>query len=299
MPTVLVATDEGLRAFDDGGPARTDLPDRPVTWVTRARTETWAIVDGSEIWRSENAEWRHVADVGRVRATCLAAIGDDLFVGSAQAHLFRFDGQRLESVEGFDEAEGRDGWYTPWGGPPDTRSIANWDDDTYVNVHVGGILRSDDDAKTWSPTIDVDADVHQVTTADEGAVLAACAGGLATSKDRGSTWSFRTDGLDSAYSRAVAVCGDTVLVSASRGPRGGGAALYRGDIGDGPFERCDLGAGWFEGNIDTAWLDALPEEAFAAVGTPDGSLFVSEDAGATWEERAWELGSISRVLVMP
>jgi hypothetical protein len=52
------------------------------------------------------------------------------------------------------------------------RSIANWDDDLYANVHVGGILRTADGGETWTPTIDIDADVHHVTTA-EGIVLAA------------------------------------------------------------------------------------------------------------------------------
>ena len=101
-----------------------------------------------------------------------------------------------------------------------------------MNVHVGGILRTDDGGGAWTPTIDIDADVHHVTTA-EGMVLAACAGGLSVSTDRGVTWSTRTDGLDARYSRAVAVCGDAVLVSASNGPRGGKAAVYRGPLAGG------------------------------------------------------------------
>ena len=126
-----------------------------------------------------------------------------------------------------------------------------------MNVHVGGILHTDDYGRTWNPTIDIDADVHQVATA-EGVVLAACAGGLATSVDRGSTWTMRNEGLEATYSRAVVVCGDTVLVSASNGPRGGQAAVYRGDLASGPFERCTAGLpGWFDDNIDTYRLDAL------------------------------------------
>ena len=131
-------------------------------------------------------------------------------------------------------------------------------------------------------------------------MLAACAGGLATSVDRGTTWTMRSDGLEAPYSRAVVVCGDTVLVSASDGPRGGRAAVYRGDLAAGPFERCTAGLpGWFDDNIDTYHLDALNDGSFAAFGTSDGRLFGSEDAGSTWHELASDLGAVQHVLVLP
>ena len=157
-----------------------------------------------------------------------------------------------------------------------------------------------DGGATWRPTIDVDADVHQVTTA-EGLVIAACAGGVALSSDRGATWTYRTDGLDNRYSRGVAVCGDVLLASASRGPRGGDAAVYRGAVAaDGQFERCRGGLpDAFEGNIDTYRLDALRLGPVAAFGTEDGRVFVSHDAGSTWELLAERLGDIRRVLVLP
>jgi len=272
MPRLLVAARDGLHPFDDQGrPGEVQHLGRSVTAVAPARSDLWAVVDGSQIWHDAGTEWRHVADLDRFRATCLASIDEDVFVGSSEARLFRIAGETLEPVSAFDGAEGRSTWYTPWGGPPDTRSIANWDDDIYVNVHVGGILRSRDRGETWTPTIDVDADVHQVTTA-EGLVLAACAGGLAASTDRGTTWSFRTEGLEARYSRAVAVSGEAVLISSSNGPRGGRAAVYRADLAGGTFERCLAGPGWFDDNIDSYCLDALPDGSFAAFGTSDGRL---------------------------
>jgi hypothetical protein len=299
MPRILVATRDGMHTFDDGQPREVDRIGRSVTALGRARDEFWAIVDASELWQGTGAEWSHVADLNDLRATCVAGIGPDVFVGSSEARLFRLAGEALEPVVAFDRAKGRDTWYTPWGGPPDTRSIANWDDDLYVNVHVGGILHTDDGGETWTPTIDVDADVHQITTA-EGRVLAACAGGLASSTDRGATWTHRTDGLEARYSRAVAVCGDAVLVSTSNGPRGGRAALYRGNLAGGIFERCRTGLPeWFDENIDTYCLDALPDGSFAAFGTSDGRLYDSTDQGATWAERASGLQPVQRVLVLP
>lgn len=308
MPSLIVATADGVHLVDAAGAEPSAEPSaeptvdhagRPVTSLGRAGAAFWALLDPAELWRWDDGSWTHVADLdGGPRATCVAGIGPEVFVGSSEAHLFRLQGGRLELLEGFEEAEGRDNWYTPWGGPPDTRSIANWDEHLYVNVHVGGILRSDDGGETWTPTIDIDADVHQVTAA-EGLVLAACARGLAQSTDRGATWRYRTDGLHARYSRAVAVCGDALLLSASQGPRGGGAAVYRANPTDGPFERCRSGLPeWFDDNIDTSCLDALPDGSLAAFGTADGRLFVSRDQGSTWDLIA-QLPEVHRVLVMP
>jgi hypothetical protein len=296
MLRLLVATRNGLHRFGDDGPAgEVQHLGRSVTALAPARADVWAVVDGSQIWHEAGSEWRHVAELDGLGATCLASIDESVFVGSSEARLFRIAGESLEPLSAFDEAEGRSTWYTPWGGPPDTRSIANWDDDVYVNVHVGGILHSRDRGDTWAPTIDIDADVHQVTTA-EGLVLAACAGGLATSADDGTTWSMRTEGLEARYSRAVAVCGDAVLVSSSSGPRGERAAVYRADLAGGAFARCLVGP--FDDNIDSYCLDALPDGSLAAFGTSDGRVYASTDAGSSWEERASGLPPVQRVLVM-
>ncbi len=274
------------------------LAGRSVTAVVRDGPELWAIVDRSEVWHAPEAGWRLVATLQGYQATCIA-MTDAIHVGSSNARLFRLAGETLEPVVAFDDAEGRSEWYTPWGGPPATRSLSEWGDDVYVNVHVGGILHTGDQGPTWNPTIEIDADVHQVATA-EGFVLAACAGGLATSLDHGATWTMRSEGLDAPYSRAVVVCGDTLLMSASNGPRGGRAAVYRADISAGAFERCTAGLpGWFDDNIDTYHLDALNDGSFAAFGTSDGRIFGSEDAGSTWQEMASDLATIQHVLVLP
>ena len=297
VATILVATDDGLRSFGgDGIPLAPQLAGRSVTFIARVASEVWAIVDASAVWRSSATGWMLVADVDDLRATCLA-FTDSWLVGTSQAHLFRLVDDALVKVEPFDRAEGREAWYTPWGGPPDTRSISEWGDDVYVNVHVGGILRTDDGGDSWSPTIDIDADVHQVTTA-EGFVFAACAGGLATSSDRGTTWAYRAEGLERRYARGVTVCGDSVLVSTSSGPRGGQAAVYRSGLADGAFERCRNGLPeWFDDNIDSYCLDSFPDGTLAAFGTSDGRVYVSTDVGVTWGELATGLAPIHRILV--
>jgi len=297
---VLVASREGLHPFDATGVAGPlQLAGHAVGTIAPHGRELWAAVDGSELWHAIEEKWGQVADLPGLRIASVAATDADVFVGSSEARLFRVAGDRLEPVAAFDRAEGRSTWHTPWGGPPETRSMSEWDDDLYVNVHVGGIQRTDDRGEHWTPTIDIDADVHQVATA-EGLVLAACAGGLAVSEDRGTTWALRADGLEARYSRAVSVCGDTVLVSASNGPRGGRSAVYRGALANGGFERCRDGLPeWFEDNIDSSCLDALPDGSFAAFGTSDGQLFGSRDAGLSWSELASGGAGIRRVLVVP
>ncbi len=301
MPRILVATADGLHELGDRAvPGRVHHAGRVVTTVVEWEKQLWAIIDRSEVWHMAEVDgWDQLGDLGHYQGTCLAFMKEDVLVGSSQARLFRVVGEGIEPVAAFDRVEGRSRWYTPWGGPPDTRSISEWDEAVYVNVHVGGILRTEDRGETWTPTIDIDADVHQVTTA-EGLVLAASARGLAMSADRGGAWTFRSEGLEAPYSRAVTVCGDAALVSASRGPRGGRAAVYRGALGGGRLERCRTGLPeWFDDNIDSYCLDANPDRPFAAFGTSDGRVFASEDAGRSWGEFASGLPSVRRVLVLP
>ena len=299
MLLILVATRDGLHTLDQRGhEAAAQHAGRPVTAVVRDGSQLWAIVDRAQIWHSLEGEWRHVATLESVAATCIA-MTDAILVGSSKARLFRLIDGALEPGEPFDLAEGRDTWHTPWGGPPDTRSISEWGHDVYVNVHVGGILHTGNNGATWNPTIDIDADVHQVATAD-GLVLAAGARGLSASTDKGATWSLRTDGLDARYSRAVVVCGDRVLLSASEGPRGGRAGVYRADLVSGAFERCRTGLpDWFDENIDTYCLDALNDGSYAAFGTADGRVYGSDDGGDTWLELITGLPSVEHLLLVP
>ena len=301
MASVLVAGDDGLRTFDAGGNrGPVHLEGRRVTTFVGDRDDLWAIVDRQELWHGVGrTDWTHRATLEGHEATSIA-FTYELTVGTSEARLFQLDDDTLRPVEAFDRVQGRDGWYTPWGGPPDTRSFSEWGRDVYVNVHVGGIPHTEDEGRTWTPTIDVDADVHQVATA-RGMVLAACAGGLASSTDRGETWSWRSDGLEAPYSRAIAVCGDLVLVSASNGPRGSRSAVYRAGLKGGAFERCTDGLPEaFDDNIDTYCLDALPDDgSFAAFGSSDGRVFASVDQGRTWSELAGGLPAVRRVLVLP
>jgi hypothetical protein len=292
---ILVGTADGLHELDAGGaPGEVQHAGREVTYIAPEGWELWAILDGREVWHTAGIDWWvHIGDLDGLRGNCMADTRAGVIVGTSEARLFRVAGEGLETVDGFESAPGRDGWYTPWGGPPDSRSISEDGDTVYVNVHVGGILRSRDKGETWEPTIDLDADVHKVW-ATRDRVFAPCAQGVGVSEDQGDTWSMRTDGLHASYCRGVAVCGDTVLVSASEGPSGSRSAVYRGDAGGGPLERC---TDWFEKNIDSGCLDSTNE--VAAFGTEDGRVFASTDQGSKWNEIASGLTPVTRVLVIP
>lgn len=293
---VRIGTDDGVHDLGSGGTAQ--LAGREVAALVPDGSMWWALTDGLTIWRSDgDGEWSEAA-TSDVLAHCLLPAADGLLLGTAEARLLRLAEGRLEAIDAFDAVEGRDSWYTPWGGPPDTRSLAADDAGTvFANVHVGGIPRSADGGATWRPTIDVDADVHQVLAA-RGLVFAACALGLAVSADGGDSWIFETDGLHATYSRAAAVCDDTLLISVSTGPRGDRAAVYRRPLAGGAFERCQEGLPeWFSANIDSHCLTAAGSEV--AFGTRDGEVFLSGDEGRTWKLAADGLPRVTCLAISP
>jgi hypothetical protein len=109
----------------------------------------------------------------------------------------------------------------------------------------------------------------------------------------GGSWRFSADGLRAPYARAVGLDGDVLFMSASTGPRGGRAALYRREAGA-AFEPCEGGLPeWFAGNIDSHCLAAAG--GTVVFGTDDGRVFTSEDGGDSWQASAEGLGHVTCV----
>lgn len=295
---VVLGTESGVHS--PGYPVA--LAGRTVTALAPRHGGGWlALVEGREVWSgAPGTGWELMATLpAGVDCTCLADTGParGVIAGVAGAHLWWVDGG--QDVR-FEDAPGRAGWYTPWGGPPDTRSISVGPDGSHwVNVHVGGILRSSEGG-AWQATIDVDSDVHQVHALGDGRVLAACARGLAESGDGGLTWEYAASGLDGRYSRAVAVAGTTVVVSASTGPRTGRAGIYHRPL-DQPgarFGRSTAGlpaSGWFPFNIDTGQLAAA--DSNVVLGTEAGEAYLSVDGAHSWESVARGLPPVTAVAV--
>ena len=292
--SLMVGTEDGL--FEFGPRENKALSSHAVTAFSQQNGSTWAILDGRSLWRTRaGGSWQELASLDDGRAHCLLPAQGSVILGTSEAHVVRLEDGVLHAVESFDRVAGRDAWHTPWGGPPDTRSLCQDQSGTiYANVHVGGVVRSDDDGGTWLPTgLDIRADVHQVLAHPSGPLLVATAWGFGESRDGGHAWRFRNEGLHASYSRAVAVSNGTVFVTASRGPRQGcEAAVYRRSLdGEEPFAKCEGGlTESFAENIDTYCLAA---DASAVVfGTRDGSVFLSQDGGETWDGVASGLPAI-------
>lgn len=286
MIDALVATQRGL--FRAGTPDPVAFEDSDVTALSP--DARWAILDRRQLWRHGD-EWEKVVTAD-FDLNCVLESDGEVYLGTHPAHLLRLTNHGLETVREFEEVEGRDGWFTPWGGPPDVRSLAAGSEgELYVNVHVGGIVRGD--GRSWDPTLDIGADVHEVRTSGD-LIVAACAVGLAESGDRGFAWSFDEEGLHATYARAIAVGDDYLFMSVSHGPRGGDAAIYRQPCGgDRAFERCDLRS--FPDNIDTGCLDAVGH--VVAFGTREGQVFASTDDGGSWDVVSEELPPVQHLVL--
>jgi photosystem II stability/assembly factor-like uncharacterized protein len=295
---VLVATEDGLYAVDGDGSAKRLVPGDVGAIAPSAQRRTyWLVVGGHQLVELRGDEARAVASA-REDLTSVVGTRDEVFVGAVGAHVLRVvDGQLVRS-ESFDEIDTRDRWTQPWGAPGDVRSFATDGSSTvYVNVHVGGILRTRDRGETWVQTIDHEIDVHQVARATDGRLFAATgAGGLAMSDDDATTWSFVTEGLHGTYLRAVAPVPGGVVVSASTGPFTHSGALYRWDDDARVFERCDRGIPTtFDGNVDSHWI-AATDEVVACIG-PNATVYRSDDSGASWRVLATGLARPHAVLV--
>jgi hypothetical protein len=297
---VLVATSHGLwQLTGDRSHAVDAFAGRAVNALAHDRASTWAIVDGNSLWQARDGSWRQRATIPGASATCLAATSAGVLVGTEHAHLLQLGEHGVTPLSTFEDVEGRQAWYSPWGAPADTRSIAVGPDAAiYVNVHVGGVVRSNDGGASWTPTLDIESDVHQVLAHPTrgGVVLVAAAAGFGLSLDGGAHWQFVTAGLHAHYLRAVAISGDDVLVSASAGFHGRRATLYRKPLVGGRFERCRAGLPqWFGDNVDTAGLAAAG--ALAVCGTQDGRIFRSVDGGRHWQLAVKDLPPITALTI--
>ena len=298
---VRVGTADGLYALD--GSRERQVAGHSVTALSR----DWAVFDSETVVYQANGGWRQALTVRSPERSlgihgALLSRSDEAIVGWGSSLTRVFKQKRFEPIQGFETVAGRDDWHAVGSRKPYVRSLtATAGGVLLANVHVGGIPRSTDDGATWQPTIDVDADVHQVRAHPDRPelVLAAAAVGLCRSDDAGATWTVHTDGLHASYCRAVATAGDMLFVSASTGPFTEEAAVYRRAIDEtGPLQRCTDGLpDWQPHNIDTGCLDT--DGSRVAFGGADGVVYGSDDAGRTWRVLADGLPPVSAVAIDP
>ena len=288
--TVWLLSEEGILGFN-GEPVY-DVPFQPASVIAgdTSQDRLSVIVNDHEVWTYISDAWNQQVST-EVILNCVCWTPDNrLLVGTECARLAWVADGELDFIDGFDTVPERQLWKTPWGGPPDVRSLAVSTDGTiYANIHVGWIVRSRDDGKTWENLQEgLEMDVHQVSThpSDPAIVFAATARGFYLSRDYGDTFMHQRGDMPYYYQRACACFpeSDVYLVSTSRGPHSrADAQLYRSD---------DAGENWalvsglpeqIGENIDTFQIITV-SVAKALVVVDDTALYQTDDLGRNWQK---------------
>ncbi len=118
MAAVFVATESGIRIFNNGSEANTELAGRPV-WALAAESDgaCLAVVDKEEIWRRDaTGAWSIVAKAG-IALQCITSVKGEIFAGGMdEAALLRISALgEVQRLPGFDNTPGREQWFA--GGP--------------------------------------------------------------------------------------------------------------------------------------------------------------------------------------
>ncbi len=248
---LILATGDGIKSLNISSRAVADtktLTGRNVTHLHLSPSGgLFAVLDGKEVWQGPNTDdpngdgWIKVGVISQESANCLYALDGYVLVGTDAARLECIDlsGQAgSQIVAGFDEIDGRDEWFTPWGGSPDVRAFAGSGDHIYADIHVGWVCRSDDGGQTWTnrgPATLALQMPAQLCALQDGAILltygvrnrgmlGVCA---RVSRDEGRTWDaprvlFNTtvnianaspEGVDGGYPSSVQLADGTIVTA--------------------------------------------------------------------------------------
>ena len=303
MSLILVATHGGFRTFTNNGEREMELAGRNISAVSsEVGGNCLAVIDGQEIWRRDaSGAWSKVA-ASTLRLQSITAAGGIIFGGGMdEAAVVRITPTgETERLEGLDKVRGRDEWFT--GGPPlGVRALTGTADGAALlaAVHVGGLPRSLDEGETWSPTIPIAFDVHEVRSHPRlsNLVAAATAVGLCVSRDGGLNWKVFSAGLEVKNSFAVAFLQDEVLFGISDGPDAKRSQVWRWRMGSEALEQVGDGLpDWLDGKVDTAWIAASEERT--AILDGGGNLWASRAGSSGWKRIAAKLPYSSGLLVL-
>ncbi|HEY4990155.1 MAG TPA: hypothetical protein VII09_10130, partial [Opitutaceae bacterium] len=156
-----------------------------------------------------------------------------------------------------------------------------------------------DGGETWTPTIPIAFDVHEVRAHPSltDIVAAATAVGLCVSQDGGRTWNVLSDGLQLTGSLAVAVLQEEVLFSIQDGPFAKRSQVWRWTIGGERVEQVREGLPeWLEGKVDTAKIAAGCGRA--AIADQCGNLWLSREGSSGWQRIASGLPDVFGLLIL-
>ena len=301
MAAILVATGSGCRVFTDAVEGMIELSGRQVSALAPAAGGAClAVVDGQEIWRRDaGGAWSRVTATG-IRLQSITSVGGTIFAGGMdEAVMLRIPaGGEAERLKGFDNTPGRSEWFGH--GPPlGVRSLTATAAGAAIlaAVHVGGIPRSSDGGETWTPTVPVVFDVHEVCAHPSSPnIAAAAAAGLCVSHDGGQKWKVLSEGLEMTTSLAAAVLDEEALFSIQDGPFAKRSQVWRWRIGGERVEQVRDGLPeWLDGKIDTAHIMASRRRAAVADG--GGNLWWSTAGSTGWKRIATDVYAFGLLLL--
>ena len=183
----------------------------------------------------------------------------------------------------------------------------------YGAIEEGWAVRSLDDGESWEQIDDVDHDGHSIVVVgdDERVVVVSTGKGMFRSEDRGAHWQPANAGLEQrSYTSTPLVSHPTrpgVLLSGVtavgpggwRRPEGGDAAIARSD--DGGLSWQTSTAGLPQPCVAIPRGLAVPSDApdLCFAGMNDGTLWMSEDSGASFEKLLDGLPPVMSVTARP
>lgn len=310
-PTILASTwNDGVFVLGEGGLSH-ELPNRIVRGLSQDPLGgTYASVDERYLFRrTPSGTWTRLASSGSVLSVTFAVDGN-VYAGTDDARVLRLNAQgRFDRIDSFDSIEGRETWFAGTAiidgkevGPPlGVRSMSGAANGRlFANVHVGGIPRTSDGGATWTPTIDVEWDAHdvQVSPYDSNIIAAATASGLCLSWDGGGSWKLQTEGLHAPYCSAVTITTDHIFVAASETHFSQDSAIYRRSVDPKKAGLEKVGGGlpsWLGGIADTSCIASNGE--YMALISSCGEVFASLDSGRNWRKREETVAGVSSVLI--
>ncbi len=302
--TVWLLTKKGILGLDGNQIDNYPFQGMPVSRGDVNGDKIVVIVNKCEIWSYSNACWFKELAAETTLNCIKLGLDNRIIVGTANARVAWVNNGSLEFIDSFDNVPERKEWYTPWGGPPDVRSLAISKDGTiYANVHVGWIARSSDNGKSCKVLKDgLEKDVHHVAVHPLSAsiVFAATAEGFYISYNHGVTFAKRNNGMPYFYQRACAafINRDVYIASTSKGPHGHANALLFRSENEGKIWKMVNGLpGDLSKNIGTFHI-AIAGGGKAYVVVEEKDLYETVDFGLNWKKVDHDFPEISSVLVI-
>jgi photosystem II stability/assembly factor-like uncharacterized protein len=317
MTTIHVALDDGLLVLRrENGRWRAEsrmegMAPRSLAADPSHPERVWCGAYGAGAWRSDDAgaSWRAAGQQLTGLDVSAVAVGpgeEVVYAGIDPSALWRSDdaGLRWEALTAMNELPSAPTWSFP---PRPETSHVRWitlDPSVAgrlgVCVEAGALVRSDDGGRTWTDRVpDGPGDTHTLAAhPDAPGRLYSAAGdgfgvpgrGYSESHDGGDTWTRPDEGIERHYLYGLAVDPgdpDTVVVSAAESPMSAhspqhaDATIYRRS-GAGPWREVRDGLPEPKGSL-RALLAPNPAERGVFYAASNRGVFVSADAGASWE----------------